>query len=440
MCGIIVSSIDIPNNYNFIQNRGPENTNKVTINNINFIHFLLHLTGEKIFQPLISDDKSIVCIFNGEIYNYKNINPNANIEGDVIIELYKKYDSKFIKYLDGEFTIVLFDFIKKVFFICSDVFKTKPLFYNLKDHIIISSYETICNNIKKQNYSSIKPNEMLMFDLNTRYLLNKYQLYNFDLNQIKINYDDYCSALENAILKRYPEKTIPLISLSSGHDSGVIVACLHKYKKNFIAISINKNENNEVLQARKQLLKDKMIFIELDENEKKSWKEYLYKNCEPFNWDWTYHPKMKNYKPNGFDMGSMLGKCKILNIAKKNDNTTNIMYSGIGADEVMALNSYYSQGYGNVDFFPNNLNNVFPWANFFNGSMENYLKGDEYVGGCFSFETRYPFCDTHLIQEFLWLNSDLKNNYNGCLYKPALTYYLQKENFPYHTKKYGFNV
>ena len=72
--------------------------------------------------------------------------------------------------------------------------------------------------------------------------------------------------------------------------------------------------------------------------------------------------------------------------------------------------------------------------------MENYLKGDEYVGGCFSFETRYPFCDKNLIQEFLWLVPDLKNEYNGSIYKPPLIAYLDKENFPFHKQKYGFNV
>ena len=59
----------------------------------------------------------------------------------------------------------------------------------------------------------------------------------------------------------------------------------------------------------------------------------------------------------------------------------------------MAHNSYYSCGWGNVDVFPSNLKEVFPWANFFGGSMDNYLRGDEYVGGCFGYETRYPFCD-----------------------------------------------
>ena len=85
--------------------------------------------------------------------------------------------------------------------------------------------------------------------------------------------------------------------------------------------------------------------------------------------------------------------------------------SGIGADEVMAFNDFYSCGWGNVDKFDYNIKEYFPWKNFFYGSMENYLKGEEYIGGAYSWETRYSFCDTKLIQEFLWLKPELKNNF-----------------------------
>jgi len=438
MCGIIVSDLNIPTDYKFIKNRGPDATNILSINNFNFIHFLLHITGEKTVQPICIDN--IVCIFNGEIYNYKDINKESKSDIYSIIYAYKKYGDSFFKFLDGEFTIVLFDFNYHKLFIISDIFKTKPLFFNINKNIVISSYESICKKIKDQHYFEINPNEALIFNLNTKKLINKLSVYNFNLNQIKNNYDDFCNILEKAILKRYPEKTIPLICLSSGHDSGAIVCCLHKYNKPFIAVCINKNENIDIIIKRKSILKDKLILLDLDINEKNKWGNYLQDNCELFYWDWTYHPKMRNYKPNGFTMGSMLGKCKILDLIKNVYPNINISYSGIGADEVMALNSYYSQGYGNVDYFPNELLHLFPWPNFFNGSMKNYIKGEEYVGGCFSFETRYPFCDKNLVQEFLNLNSELKNNYNGNNYKPALTYYLEKENFPYHCKKQGFNV
>lgn len=343
--------------------------------------------------------------------------------------------------MDGEFTIVLFDFNKNKLFICSDIFKTKPLFYLIDNNdIIISSYESVCNKIKKQNYLSINPNEVIVFDLISRKMEYTYNIYNFCLKQYKLDYNDFFVALENAILKRYPEKSIPLVSLSSGTDSGVIACCLNKYEKDALYFSMNKNEDGEIINERKQILKESHYIIELTEEEKKIYKDFLLENCEPFLWDWSYHPKMPGYVENGFDMGSMLAKSKIINLSKQIDPEIKVMYSGIGADEVMATNHFYSRGWGNVDLFPNNLSDVFPWNNFFNGSMENYLKGDEYVGGCFSYETRYPFCDKNLIQEFLWLSCELKNEHAGSPYKPALSAYLEKENFPFHKIKYGFNV
>ena len=148
MCGIIVSDLNVPEIcYNLIKRRGPDNINIVKYNNINFIHFLLHLTGEKTIQPIFDND--IVCLFNGEIYNYKEILPEAKSDVYSIVDVYKKYGKEFVKYLDGEFVIILFDFKKNLLFICSDIFKTKPLFFNIDNNIVISSYESVCKNIKK---------------------------------------------------------------------------------------------------------------------------------------------------------------------------------------------------------------------------------------------------------------------------------------------------
>lgn len=441
MCGIIISSIDIKNKkevYKYVKKRGPDQLNEVKYNGINFVHFLLYLTGELTLQPVIKND--IVCIFNGEIYNYKELNKESKSEIHSIISCYEEYDDNFVKKLDGEFVIILFDFKKNKLIITSDIFKTKPLFYNIsKENIIISSYISSCKKIKNQNYKSINPNETLIFDLKRKELIKKLSVYDFDLVQKKSNYDDYIKAFENAVLKRYPENSIPLITLSSGLDSGAIACCLKKFNKDALYITIPKNENLNVIKDRKKVLGNNHLIINLTDNEKKYWKNDLNNNCEKFVWDWRYHIRLTNVD-NGFDMGSMLGKSKIIDISKKFNKKIRVLYSGIGADEIMAHNSYYSCGWGNVDYFPNNLKDVYPWANFYNGSMKNYLMGDEYVGGCYSYETRYPFCDKDVVQEFLWLKPELKNNYKGSNYKPALLYYLDNERFPFHIRKLGFNI
>ena len=438
MCGIIISDLVIPKNASkFVEKRGPDDTNEISYKDINFVHFLLHLTGKKTLQPLI--DNNIVCIFNGEIYNYKEILPDANSDVESIIHIYKEKGVEGLRELDGEFAIVIFDFNRNEIILSSDIFHTKPLFYRIDEHIVISSYESACQIINKNTYKSIQPNEILVFDLFNRELKKKLVFYDFDLEQKKNNYEDYINAFEKAVLKRYPEHCKPLVTLSSGLDSGAIACCLNKYNKLSLFVSIPKNEHVATLISRSKILAPAHKLIDITNIDKKYYFKYLSNNCEPCIWDWRYHKK-HNSIDNAFNMGSMLGKSKIITLTKSNEPDIKVLFSGIGADEVMAHNSYYSCGWGNVDVFPDKLEQVFPWANFFGGSMDNYLRGDEYVGGCFGYETRYPFCDKMVVQEFLWLQPKLKNKFNGSNYKPALLYYLTKEKFPYYNRKLGFNV
>jgi hypothetical protein len=69
--------------------------------------------------------------------------------------------------------------------------------------------------------------------------------------------------------------------------------------------------------------------------------------------------------------------------------------------------------------------------------MRKYLTKDEYIIGCLGIEARYPFLDKQLVQEFLWLKPELKNNF----YKAPLREYLIQNNFPYkENEKKGFRV
>ena len=63
------------------------------------------------------------------------------------------------------------------------------------------------------------------------------------------------------------------------------------------------------------------------------------------------------------------------------------------------------------------------------------MSKEEFVGGNYGIETRYPFLDRDLVQEFLWLDVSLKNS----SYKSAVESYLKKNNYPYDKNvKLGF--
>lgn len=440
MCGITISTLEVPEDaLRLVEKRGPDHTNKVTFNQVIFIHHLLQITGETTLQPLIEDD--IVVIFNGEIYNYKTLKPDAKSDVYSIMEMYKTKGLDFVKYLDGDFVISIFDFKQKRFIISSDIFATKPLYYSVdKDHIIISSYPGTIRKIKKDTCPiENRYNQLLVFDLESREVIEKRDVYQFDLKQHKRNYNDFNTALEKAILKRYPEKEVPLLNLSSGIDSGVIACVLNKFKKQAIYVTFKKNENEHVIDKRNVILDNKIYLLDISEKEKKKYAKYLSENCENFCWDWRWIPNIARIDP-AMEAGSMLAKAKTLEFVKNMNKQVKVCYSGIGADEIMNKARYYCHGVGNPKEFPKDLSSVFPWKNFFEGTMKNYIKGDEYVGGCYSFETRFPYCDKDLVQEFLWLRRELKNKYKCSDQKAPLIQYLIREKFPLHTVKRGFNV
>lgn len=53
--------------------------------------------------------------------------------------------------------------------------------------------------------------------------------------------------------------------------------------------------------------------------------------------------------------------------------------------------------------FPENLSTIFPWGEFFLSTQRDYLHKEEHVAGAHGVEGRYPFLDTRVVQEYLWL-------------------------------------
>jgi len=118
-----------------------------------------------------------------------------------------------------------------------------------------------------------------------------------------------------------------------------------------------------------------------------------------------------------------------------------VAISGQGADEIISDYGWNGKklaktsGFGG--FFPDDLTQIFPYRNFYNGAQVKYLNKEECVGGSFGIETRYPFLDKLLVQEFLWLRPELKNR----SYKAPVEWYLDENKFPYEKgKKIGFAV
>lgn len=393
--------------------RGPDDTSFRSINNIDFIHNLLHITGSKTTQPFFNQD--IACVYNGEIYNYKSFG-NYNSDGECIIPLYKEYGSKFARLLDGEYAIVLIDFKQNKIITSTDCFGTKPLWYAFEREFAITSFKSQLerlgfNNFKRQQYNTTN-----VFDLTNYKLLESTENYSFDLNQYKTSFEDWNIAFKDSIKKRVTAKNM-FIGLSSGFDSGLLALEMTNQKVDFLSLSIFEGENKEILSERIGLIdKNKKIIIDnnlLQEFKKLENDEYDFKS-----------DKAAFGIFNAFKMAREYGK--------------NVLISGHGADEIICdygfngKKIYEQSTFGG--YFPEDLTSVFPWNNFFEGTQQIYLSKEESIASYFGIESRYPFLDVALVQEFLWLKPELKNtNYKGCIQS-----YLKTYNYPYSLEKIGW--
>ncbi|GAB5494155.1 MAG: asparagine synthase (glutamine-hydrolyzing) [Phototrophicaceae bacterium] len=89
-------------------------------------------------QPLYNEDKSIVVVFNGEIYNYQQLRQDliqkghtfrTDGDGETIVHLYEEYGQDFPKYLRGQFGIGLWDSNTQNLFLTRDRYGQKPVYY-----------------------------------------------------------------------------------------------------------------------------------------------------------------------------------------------------------------------------------------------------------------------------------------------------------------------
>jgi asparagine synthase (glutamine-hydrolysing) len=96
----------------------------------------LSLTGH---QPMMSCDGNVVIIFNGEIYNYRELRKDLLKNGfhfrgpsdtEVLLNLYRQDGAEMLAKLNGIFAFAIWDNEKKELFVARDGIGVKPLYYS----------------------------------------------------------------------------------------------------------------------------------------------------------------------------------------------------------------------------------------------------------------------------------------------------------------------
>jgi len=101
-------------------------------------------------QPMINEDRSLILVFNGEIYNYRDLRSALEEKGhtfrtlsdtEVILRAYEEWGDNCLHHFNGMFAFALYDAELDRLLLARDRVGIKPLFYTVKDGTIAFASE-----------------------------------------------------------------------------------------------------------------------------------------------------------------------------------------------------------------------------------------------------------------------------------------------------------
>ena len=101
-------------------------------------------------QPMFNEDKSLVLVFNGEIYNFKQLREQLlkaghtfanNSDSEVLLHGFEEWGKELVPKLRGMFAFVIFDRRDRSLFAARDMFGIKPFYYTFMGESFIFGSE-----------------------------------------------------------------------------------------------------------------------------------------------------------------------------------------------------------------------------------------------------------------------------------------------------------
>lgn len=244
-------------------------------------------------QPIYSEDKETVIVFNGEIYNYRTLRNELENDGvtfatqsdtEVILKLYEHQGTTSFCKLDGMFAFSIYDKKKGKVFIARDFFGEKPLYYTQKEGKFIWASElksimklittvpeidrkglnlffkltyipapfTIYEGIKK-----LEPNHFITYDLASHQFENISIKETKSEKKQKVSFEEAKSKVKELVNESVISRSVSDVPigtfLSGGVDSSIVSLCLAKMTKariNTFSIGFTKKSYDETDKAR----------------------------------------------------------------------------------------------------------------------------------------------------------------------------------------------
>ena len=256
---------------NSLEHRGPDFSKVDYISeNVTLIHTRLSIIDldQRSNQPMYSKDKRYSIVFNGEIYNFKEIRKRLEEKGvsfitdgdtEVLLEGFVEYGSNILNLLRGQFAFAIYDSLEESFFLARDRVGIKPLYFSLVDDVFIFSSELKAienSNINRfnadydsyisylrhlavptfktgnKNISKLEPGQYLVVNRDKKITKNKYwDPFSFEVDH-SISETEAISRVEELLFESVEYRKVSDVEvglfLSGGLDSSLIGKIMSK--------------------------------------------------------------------------------------------------------------------------------------------------------------------------------------------------------------------
>ncbi|MEO6301994.1 MAG: asparagine synthase (glutamine-hydrolyzing) [Bacteroidia bacterium] len=285
-----------------LAHRGPDNDgiwaeDKITLGHRRLSIIDLSVDGN---QPFFSNDNRYVIVYNGELYNYKELKLElqrsshgsneqpyffkTNTDTEVVLAAFVRYGIKCLQLFNGMFAFAIYDTVEKKLIIARDRLGVKPLYYYYGDEGFLFSseirpiihskirsfvlnkdvlaeyitYQTVfAPNTIVKGIKVLMPGNYLEFQNNKASIAEYYSLNKFSENTNELSYTETCNKVNELLTHSVHRRLVADVPfgafLSGGIDSSAIVGLMSKVSSEKIQtfnVSFDESEFSESKYAR----------------------------------------------------------------------------------------------------------------------------------------------------------------------------------------------
>jgi len=319
-------------------------------------------------QPMFSQDRKHIVVFNGAIYNFieireylkkKGISFSTNSDTEVVANSYMHWGKKMFNYFDGMWAISIYDEKKNEIVLSRDYVGQKPLFYLKRENYIYFSsslrsisadkeniFEVDKNSLKKflimshipaphtlyKNIYQVQPGQNITINLKDLEIKKEKYWYiedgpDYNIFFKKSEKNNFKEVFKKTTLQHIVADKSPAVLLSGGLDSFLVADQLKGKYNNLKSFSLgftNSSYDETELIKKLNINFEKNIFLQKKE-------DFL-----------SDFDKLSKYIDEPIGDSSLLPSFRIFNEIKK---ITNVSVGGDGGDEnffgYITFNAYY---------------------------------------------------------------------------------------------------